>query len=131
MARQYFAKARKLDYCNYELYVLSANIEFFIGKDSGVAFKIYELGMKLYSGIPDYIISYMKLLLIKLDESNIKSLFERALISLAGKTKAIRELWSMLIEHERDLGHFVRLQELCQRQIEEFPEGKVKVLIHS
>lgn len=99
-------------------------MEFFVGKDPGIAFKIFELGMKLFSEEPTFVISYMKLLLIKLDESNIKSLFERALRSLASNKSAIKELWLMLIRHERDYGHLVRVKELCNRLIaEEAPES--------
>ena len=80
--------------------------------------------MKLFSEEPAFVISYMKLLLIKLDESNIKGLFERALRSLASNKAAIRELWMMLIRHERDYGHLVRMEELCSRlAADETPEG--------
>lgn len=98
-------------------------MEFFVMKDHSVAFKIYELGMKPFSSEPLFIFSYMKLLLLDMDDINAKGLFERALKSITDK-KSLYILWNLFIEHERNYGYLPFLSELCRRKMDSFPECK-------
>jgi tetratricopeptide (TPR) repeat protein len=96
-ARTYFGRARKMSHCSSLVFLASAQMEFFIGKEPIIAFKIFELGMKKFA-IPltdidkislseadklqlnslfTFFQEYMKLLLYQMDDANAVALFER------------------------------------------------------
>ena len=58
-ARQVFRQAREDTRCSYHIFIAAANMEYFCTKDSAIAFKIFELGLKKYGNNPDFVIKYV------------------------------------------------------------------------
>lgn len=123
LARQIFSRARKLSFCTFQVFVAAGWMEFFVAKEPAIAFKIFELGMKKYASEPLFIQEYMKLLLWNMDDSNARSLFERALQSIS-QPELQKPFWDMLFEYERDFGFDQGLSQLSSRRLSAFPNEK-------
>uniref|UniRef100_A0A3P8P384 Suppressor of forked domain-containing protein n=1 Tax=Astatotilapia calliptera TaxID=8154 RepID=A0A3P8P384_ASTCA len=57
--RTIFKKAREDPRTRHHVYVTAALMEYYCSKDKSVAFKIFELGLKKYGDIPEYILAYI------------------------------------------------------------------------
>uniref|UniRef100_A0A671LH19 Cleavage stimulation factor subunit 3 n=1 Tax=Sinocyclocheilus anshuiensis TaxID=1608454 RepID=A0A671LH19_9TELE len=57
--RTIFKKAREDARTRHHVYVTAALMEYYCSKDKSVAFKIFELGLKKYGDIPEYILAYI------------------------------------------------------------------------
>uniref|UniRef100_A0A673H7A0 Cleavage stimulation factor subunit 3 n=1 Tax=Sinocyclocheilus rhinocerous TaxID=307959 RepID=A0A673H7A0_9TELE len=57
--RTIFKKAREDARTRHHVYVTAALMEYYCSKDTPVAFKIFELGLKKYGDIPEYILAYI------------------------------------------------------------------------
>ncbi|MGH0157955.1 UNVERIFIED_CONTAM: hypothetical protein FKN15_034744 [Acipenser sinensis] len=57
-----FKKAREDLRTRHHVYVSAALMEYYCSKDKSVAFKIFELGLKKYGDIPEYILAYIEYL---------------------------------------------------------------------
>lgn len=117
-ARQIFGRARKsVPVCTWHLYVASGWMEYFVAKEPAIAFKIFELGMKKHAGECGFIKEYLKLLLWHMDDANARALFERALQAIPDPREQ-RPLWDMMIQHERDFGFHMGLEQLIDRRVQ-------------
>ena len=117
----YFSRARKLPFCHFKVFILSAQMEYYVAKEHAIAFKIFELGMKKYTANMAYIHAYMTLLLHHMDDANAKSLFERALQAIPDLQDTL-PLWDLLIHYEREYGAFESLQAICERKRKAFSD---------
>ncbi|XP_036282496.1 cleavage stimulation factor subunit 3 isoform X5 [Pipistrellus kuhlii] len=57
--RMIFKKAREDTRTRHHVYVTAALMEYYCSKDKSVAFKIFELGLKKYGDIPEYVLAYI------------------------------------------------------------------------
>uniref|UniRef100_A0A4W5KEJ2 Cleavage stimulation factor subunit 3 n=1 Tax=Hucho hucho TaxID=62062 RepID=A0A4W5KEJ2_9TELE len=76
-----FKKAREDMRTRHHVYVTAALMEYYCSKDKSVAFKIFELGLKKYGDIPEYILAYIDYLSHLNEDNNTRVLFERVLTS--------------------------------------------------
>lgn len=56
-------------------------MEYYCSKDKNIAFRIFELGLKKFSHIPEYVMSYIDYLSHLNEDNNTRVLFERILSS--------------------------------------------------
>jgi cleavage stimulation factor subunit 3 len=120
-AREVFAKARKNSYCSYQIFVASALFEYQCNKKKEVAFKIFEVGMKTFGENPSYLLEYIKHLIAVADDSNIRSLCEKA-FSILSPEKSL-EIWKLLLEYENDFGDLASILSIQNR----FSDGQFLV----
>lgn len=112
-ARAIFTRARKLPHISYQLFVASAQMELHCKRDVTVAGRIYELGMGRFGSCPPYVLAYLEHLLGQQDEANARSLFERALASLA-PSEAL-DLWKTYLDHHFRYGEQATVAALLER----------------
>uniref|UniRef100_A0A8C5L2E9 Cleavage stimulation factor, 3' pre-RNA, subunit 3 n=1 Tax=Jaculus jaculus TaxID=51337 RepID=A0A8C5L2E9_JACJA len=79
--RMIFKKAREDTRTRHHVYVTAALMEYYCSKDKSVAFKIFELGLKKYGDIPEYVLAYIDYLSHLNEDNNTRVLFERVLTS--------------------------------------------------
>jgi cleavage stimulation factor subunit 3 len=58
-ARVAFRKARENLKCRYHIFIAAALMEYLYSKDKNVAFKIFELGLKKYATVAEYVLAYV------------------------------------------------------------------------
>ncbi|XP_031756596.1 cleavage stimulation factor subunit 3 [Xenopus tropicalis] len=75
--RMIFKKAREDPRTRHHVYVTAALMEYYFSKDTSVAFKIFELGLKKYGDIPEYVLAYIDYLSHLNEDNNTRVLFER------------------------------------------------------
>lgn len=80
-ARAVFKKAREDSRSKYHLFVCAALMEYYCSKDKNIAFRIFELGLKKFGAIPEYITCYIDYLSHLNEDNNTRVLFERVLSS--------------------------------------------------
>ncbi|EPZ32164.1 Suf-domain-containing protein [Rozella allomycis CSF55] len=120
-ARIIFSKARKWADCSFQVYVFSALMEYYCGKEKDIAFKIFDIGLKTFPDEPLFIQEYLKFLVQINDDNNLKVVFERALSSLPSqKSKGV---WKVLMDFECHYGDLDSSEKLMQRYNETYPTG--------
>uniref|UniRef100_A0A4X2LHM5 Suppressor of forked domain-containing protein n=1 Tax=Vombatus ursinus TaxID=29139 RepID=A0A4X2LHM5_VOMUR len=77
--RMIFRKARQDTRTRYHIYVTAALMEYHCSKDKLVAFRIFELGLRKYGDIPEYILAYIDYLSHLNEDNDTRVLFERVL----------------------------------------------------
>uniref|UniRef100_A0A671LFC7 Cleavage stimulation factor subunit 3-like n=2 Tax=Sinocyclocheilus anshuiensis TaxID=1608454 RepID=A0A671LFC7_9TELE len=87
--RTIFKKAREDARTRHHVYVTAALMEYYCSKDKSVAFKIFELGLKKYGDIPEYILAYIDYL-SHLNEENIYNIPDSNIGDLASILKVER-----------------------------------------
>ncbi|KAJ8921154.1 hypothetical protein NQ315_013626 [Exocentrus adspersus] len=80
-ARAVFKRAREDNRSKYHLFVCAALMEYYCSKDKNIAFRIFELGLKKFGAIPEYITCYIDYLSHLNEDNNTRVLFERVLSS--------------------------------------------------
>jgi cleavage stimulation factor subunit 3 len=80
-ARIVFRKARENPRSKFHVFIAAALSEYLCSRDKNVAFKIFELGLKKYSSVPEYVLAYVDYLSHLNEDNNIRVLFERVLSS--------------------------------------------------
>ncbi|WVR05236.1 hypothetical protein IAU60_002248 [Kwoniella sp. DSM 27419] len=118
-ARGVFGKARKSPHLSWHIFEASAMMEYHSNKDSAVAIRIFELGLKLFSEDADYVIKYLQFLLSVNDDTNARALFERSAIRIPA-SKA-RPLWDTWARYEYLYGDLSAVHKLEARFVEAFP----------
>ncbi|WVO12857.1 hypothetical protein L204_100465 [Cryptococcus depauperatus] len=118
-ARSVFGKARRSAHLTWHVFEASALVEYHSNKDSAVAIRIFELGLKQFSEDADYVIKYLQFLLSINDDNNARALFERSASKLlAGKA---RPLWDFWATYEYTYGDLSAVHKLENRFAEVFP----------
>lgn len=80
-ARAVFKKAREDSRSHYHIFVCAALMEYYCSKDKNIAFRIFELGLKKFGDVPEYITCYIDYLSHLNEDHNTRVLFERVLSS--------------------------------------------------
>ncbi|KAI8807587.1 hypothetical protein BJ742DRAFT_812149 [Cladochytrium replicatum] len=124
-AREIFKNARKSPNCTYHIFVASALMEYHCSKDSKVAGKLFELGMKSLDLAEDkhahhYVGHYLDFLVGINDENNARALFERALSAMPAARS--RQIWTKFLEFENQYGDLTTFLKNEKRRKEAYPE---------
>jgi len=85
--REVFRKARNDTRSQYHVFVCAALIEHYCNKDPKVATNIFELGLKKYADLPEFVLKYVEYKIAQNEDNNTRVLFER-LLSLITKEKS-------------------------------------------
>ncbi|XP_016431164.1 cleavage stimulation factor subunit 3-like [Sinocyclocheilus rhinocerous] len=102
--RTIFKKAREDPRTRHHVYVTAALMEYYCSKDKSVAFKIFELGLKKYGDIPEYILAYIDYLSHLNEDNNTRVLFERVLMSGSLSPEKSGEIWARFLAFESNIG---------------------------
>ncbi|XP_070535055.1 cleavage stimulation factor subunit 3-like [Ptychodera flava] len=132
-ARLVFKKAREDTRTKYHVFIAAALMEYYCSKDKSVAFKIFELGLKKYGDIPDYILSYVDYLSHLNEDNNTRVLFERVLTSGNLPPEKSGEIWLKFQDFEStcgDLSSVLKVEKRRQQVFkEEFEERETTLLV--
>ncbi|KAG5513247.1 hypothetical protein PMAC_001617 [Pneumocystis sp. 'macacae'] len=118
-ARQVFGKARKVPNQTYHIYVASALMEYHCSKDSTIASKIFDLGLKSFGNDPDYVLHYLTFLINTNDDTNARALYEKTITHL--DALAVKQLHEKLYIYESIYGDLSTTIKLHSRMIELYP----------
>uniref|UniRef100_A0A2H1WFW9 SFRICE_002500 n=1 Tax=Spodoptera frugiperda TaxID=7108 RepID=A0A2H1WFW9_SPOFR len=128
-ARTVFKRAREDSRSRYHVFVAAALMEYYCSKDKNIAFRIFELGLKKFSHIPEYVLCYIDYLSHLNEDNNTRVLFERVLSSGSLKPESQVDIWNRFLEFESNIGDLVSIVKVEKRRqavlekIKEF-EGK-------
>ncbi|OCT83820.1 hypothetical protein XELAEV_18021960mg [Xenopus laevis] len=108
--RLIFKKAREDPRTRHHVYVTAALMEYYCSKDTSVAFKIFELGLKKYGDIPEYVLAYIDYL------SHLNG----------------NEIWARFLAFESNIGDLASILKVEKRRYTAFKEeyeGKETALL--
>ncbi|XP_063970903.1 cleavage stimulation factor subunit 3-like [Lytechinus pictus] len=115
-ARTVFKKAREDPRSKYHVFVAAALMEYYCSKDSQVAFKIFELGLKKYGNVPEYILAYVDYLSHLNEDNNTRVLFERVLTSGSLPQEQSGEIWLRFEDFESTSGDLASIIKVEKRR---------------
>uniref|UniRef100_A0AAZ3NR51 Cleavage stimulation factor subunit 3 n=1 Tax=Oncorhynchus tshawytscha TaxID=74940 RepID=A0AAZ3NR51_ONCTS len=127
-----FKKAREDMRTRHHVYVTAALMEYYCSKDKSVAFKIFELGLKKYGDIPEYILAYIDYLSHLNEDNNTRVLFERVLTSGSLSPEKSGEIWARFLAFESNIGDLASILKVERRRFTAFKdeyEGKETALL--
>ncbi|KAJ8416258.1 hypothetical protein AAFF_G00382800 [Aldrovandia affinis] len=130
--RTIFKKAREDLRTRHHVYVSAALMEYYCSKDKSVAFKIFELGLKKYGDIPEYILAYIDYLSHLNEDNNTRVLFERVLTSGSLSPEKSGEIWARFLAFESNIGDLASIMKVERRRFTAFKEeyeGKETALL--
>ncbi|XP_051953719.1 cleavage stimulation factor subunit 3 [Xyrauchen texanus] len=130
--RSIFKKAREDPRTRHHVYVTAALMEYYCSKDKSVAFKIFELGLKKYGDIPEYILAYIDYLSHLNEDNNTRVLFERVLTSGSMSPEKSGEIWARFLAFESNIGDLASILKVERRRFLAFKdeyEGKETALL--
>ncbi|XP_030650237.1 cleavage stimulation factor subunit 3 [Chanos chanos] len=130
--RTIFKKAREDVRTRHHVYVSAALMEYYCSKDKSVAFKIFELGLKKYGDIPEYILAYIDYLSHLNEDNNTRVLFERVLTSGSLSPEKSGEIWARFLAFESNIGDLASILKVERRRFTAFKdeyEGKETALL--
>ncbi|EPX74799.1 mRNA cleavage and polyadenylation specificity factor complex subunit Rna14 [Schizosaccharomyces octosporus yFS286] len=128
-ARSVFTKARKAPHQSHEIYIASALMEHHCSKDSTIASKIFELGLRHFSDLPEYVYKYLCYLISINDETNARALFEKAISKMdAIEAKPIYQRW---LDYESRYGDLNAAISLSQRMALVYPQESTQSIFLS
>ncbi|KXJ23727.1 cleavage stimulation factor subunit 3 [Exaiptasia diaphana] len=119
-SRAVFKRAREDTRTNFHVFVASALMEYYCGKDKAVAFKIFDLGLKKYINEPEFVVSYVDFLRQLNDDNNTRVLFEKVLTTMP-KEKA-GDVWSRFLEFETVSGDLSSILKVEKRRLQTYKE---------
>ncbi|XP_056664817.1 cleavage stimulation factor subunit 3-like [Monodelphis domestica] len=120
--RMVFKRARGDTRARYHIYVAAALTEYYCSKDKIVAFKIFELGLKKYGNIPEYVLAYIDYLSHLNEDNNTRVLFERVLTSGVLPPDKSGEIWARYLAFESSFGDLVSILKVEKRLFTAFKE---------
>ncbi|RXG61970.1 Cleavage stimulation factor subunit 3, partial [Armadillidium vulgare] len=127
--REIFKKAREDSRTKFHVFVAAALMEYYCTKNKEIAFRIFELGLKKFPNISDYIMAYVDYLSHLNEDNNTRVLFERVLTSGQLKNEDTVGLWNRFLEFECNVGDLASIVKVEKRRafvlqkLQEF-EGK-------
>ncbi|KAJ8340587.1 hypothetical protein SKAU_G00352200 [Synaphobranchus kaupii] len=130
--RTIFKKAREDLRTRHHVYVSAALMEYYCSKDKSVAFKIFELGLKKYGDVPEYILAYIDYLSHLNEDNNTRVLFERVLTSGSLSPDKSGEIWARFLAFESNIGDLASILKVERRRFMAFKEeyeGKETALL--
>ncbi|CAG9770173.1 unnamed protein product [Ceutorhynchus assimilis] len=117
-ARSVFKRAREDPRSQYHIFVCAALMEYYCSKDKNIAFRIFELGLKKFADIPEYVTSYIDYLSHLNEDNNTRVLFERVLSSGSlGNEKSV-DIWNKFLEFESNIGDLPSIVKVEKRRAE-------------
>ncbi|KAG7254826.1 hypothetical protein CRUP_006587 [Coryphaenoides rupestris] len=128
MGRTIFKKAREDLRTRHHVYVTAALMEYYCSKDKSVAFKIFELGLKKYGDIPEYILAYIDYLSHLNEDNNTRVLFERVLTSGSLSPEKSGEIWARFLAFESNIGDLASILKVERRRFTAFKDDELKAL---
>ncbi|XP_031756376.1 cleavage stimulation factor subunit 3-like [Xenopus tropicalis] len=130
--RMIFKKAREDPRTRHHVYVTAALMEYYCSKDTSVAFKIFELGLKKYGDIPEYVLAYIDYLSHLNVDNNTRVLFERVLTSGSLPPEKSGEILAHFLAFESNIGDLASILKVEKRRYTAFKEeyeGKETALL--
>ncbi|KAI6188328.1 Suf domain-containing protein [Aphelenchoides besseyi] len=120
-ARLIFKRAREDSKSDYHIYVAAALMEFFNSKDTEVAIRIFDLGLKKFGGDPDYTLTYTDFL-THLNDNNTRVVFERILTADQLTPDKTIDIWDQYLEFESQVGDLASVLKVDDRRREALKE---------
>ncbi|XP_060533950.1 protein suppressor of forked isoform X2 [Cylas formicarius] len=117
-ARAVFKKAREDARSKYHIFVCAALMEYYCSKDKNIAFRIFELGLKKFGDIPEYITCYIDYLSHLNEDNNTRVLFERVLSSGSLEKEKSVDIWNRFLEFECNIGDLQSIVKVERRRAE-------------
>ncbi|CAH1114072.1 unnamed protein product [Psylliodes chrysocephalus] len=117
-ARTAFKKAREDPRSTYHLFVCAALMEYYCSKDKNIAFRIFELGLKKFGAVPEYITCYIDYLSHLNEDNNTRVLFERVLSSGSLEPEKSVDIWNKFLEFECNIGDLQSIVKVEKRRSE-------------
>jgi len=121
-SRGIFKRARQDTRCTYQVYVAAALMEYYCTKDKSVGLKIFELGFKKYSHVPEYLLQYMNYMSNLYNEDNTRDNFKQTLESDQLSKEKSFELWTEYLKYECDIGTIEEIHEVEKKRQKLFEE---------
>ncbi|KAL3271951.1 hypothetical protein HHI36_022421 [Cryptolaemus montrouzieri] len=117
-ARAVFKKAREDNRSHYHIFVCAALMEYYCSKDKNIAFRIFELGLKKFGDVPEYITCYIDYLSHLNEDNNTRVLFERVLSSGSLENEKSVDIWNRFLEFECNIGDLPSIVKVEKRRSE-------------
>ncbi|XP_076256527.1 cleavage stimulation factor subunit su(f) isoform X2 [Rhynchophorus ferrugineus] len=117
-ARAVFKQAREDPRAKYHMFVCAALMEYYCSKDKNIAFRIFELGLKKFGDIPEYITCYIDYLSHLNEDNNTRVLFERVLSSGSLENEKSVDIWNRFLEFECNIGDLQSIVKVEKRRSE-------------
>ncbi|CAG9853884.1 unnamed protein product [Phyllotreta striolata] len=117
-ARAVFKRAREDPRSTYHLFVCAALMEYYCSKDKNIAFRIFELGLKKFGAVPEYITCYIDYLSHLNEDNNTRVLFERVLSSGSLEPEKSVDIWNRFLEFECNIGDLQSIVKVEKRRSE-------------
>ncbi|XP_019874344.1 protein suppressor of forked [Aethina tumida] len=117
-ARGVFKRAREDSRSKYHIFVCAALMEYYCSKDKNIAFRIFELGLKKFGDIPEYITCYIDYLSHLNEDNNTRVLFERVLSSGSLENEKSVDIWNRFLEFESNIGDLQSIVKVEKRRSE-------------
>ncbi|KAF2897562.1 hypothetical protein ILUMI_08611 [Ignelater luminosus] len=117
-ARNIFKRAREDSRSKYHVFVCAALMEYYCSKDKNIAFRIFELGLKKFSGNPEYVSCYIDYLSHLNEDNNTRVLFERVLSSGSLEPAKSVDIWNRFLEFESNIGDLQSIVKVEKRRAE-------------
>ena len=150
-ARLIFSRSRKSEFAGPVLFLAAARMEKYWNKDSTVAGKIFEVGLKMFgnvnvsggesdSGNVEFVCAYLEYLLSSGEDANARALFERTVGTSIAPTSntntnasstaahianagRLRRVWDIYMAYEWEYGDLATIHTLEKRYRELYPDG--------
>ncbi|CAH8626327.1 unnamed protein product [Heterobilharzia americana] len=123
-ARYVFKLARDDARVTYHVYCSAALMEYFCSKDKTIGHKIFELGMKRFGGIAEYVLCYVDFMAHLNEDNNIRVLFERALGSNQITQERARLIWARFLQFESQVGDLASILKVEKRRLQALDSSK-------
>lgn len=117
-------------------FLILALMEYYCSKDNNIAFKIFELGLKMFGDDPRYVLEYLQHLIHLNDDNNTRAVFERTLPAVktsttdgttthhaAGLTAAGNAMWGLILDYEQKYGDLLAMHRMEKRRDDSLGEG--------
>ncbi|KAI6184025.1 Suf domain-containing protein [Aphelenchoides bicaudatus] len=117
-ARLIFKRAREDQHSTYHIYVSAALIEYYCTKDTEVAIRIFDLGLKTFGGDPDYTLIYTNFISHLNEDNNTRVVFERILNSDQLSPEKAIDIWDQYLEFEVQVGDLTSILKVDNRRRE-------------
>ncbi|VDN31118.1 unnamed protein product [Gongylonema pulchrum] len=130
-ARAVFKRARQDPRCKFHIYVASALMEYYCSKDTDIAIRVFDMGLKKYGDEPEYALAYVDFLSHLNEDNNTRVVLERILTSELMKPEKSVEIWDRYLEFESHVGDLASILKVDQRRREALKEqyGEMQTLL--
>ncbi|VDN02352.1 unnamed protein product [Thelazia callipaeda] len=117
-ARAVFKRARQDSRCKFHIFVASALMEYYCSKDTDIAIRVFDMGLKKYANEPEYALAYVNFLSHLNEDNNTRVIFERILTSESMTPEKSIEIWDRYLEFESHVGDLSSILKVDQRRRE-------------